>query len=130
MVVPSCDRSCRDSKIVEAIPSFVKKLYYLSPSAPQIKAEKRFLKDIKDFDAAYLWPGISLDAVKSVNKQNKPIICERVNSSQSQAKRILDDAYSRLGLEPQHTITPESIENQLGGWVVDCIVSAIAIINL
>ncbi|WP_194065173.1 glycosyltransferase family 4 protein [Tychonema sp. LEGE 07203] len=110
MVVPSCDRSCRDSNIVEAIPSFLKKLYYLSPSAPQIKAEKRFLKDIKDFDAAYLWPGISLDVVKSVNNQNKPIFAERVNGLQSQAKRILDDAYSRLGLEPQHEITPEKIQ--------------------
>ncbi|MGB3265724.1 MAG: glycosyltransferase family 4 protein [Microcoleus sp.] len=110
MVVPSCDRSCRDSNIIEAIPSFLKKLYYLSPSLPQIKAEKRFLKDIKDFDAAYLWPGISLDVVNSVNKQNKPIFAERVNGLQSQAKRILDDAYSRLGLEPQHEITPETIQ--------------------
>lgn len=112
MVVPSCDRPCRGSNLVEAIPSFLNKLYYRNPSLPKIKAEKRFLKDIKDFDVAYLWPGISSDTAKSVNKYNKPIFFERVNSCQSESKRILDDAYSRLGLEPQHTITPESIQDE------------------
>ena len=110
MVVPSCDRSCRGPNVVEAIPSFLTKLYYCSPSLPKITAEKRFLKDIKDFDVAYLWPGISLDTVKSVNKQSKPIFLERVNSCQRQAKSILDDAYSRLELQPQHVITPETIQ--------------------
>ncbi|MEG4810736.1 glycosyltransferase family 4 protein [Microcoleus sp. F8-D3] len=110
MVVPSCDRSCRDSNIVEAIPSFLTQLYYRSPSLPRIKAEKRFLKDIKNFDVAYLWPGISLDTVKNVNKQSKPIFWERVNNCQREAKSILDDAYSRLELQPQHDITPEKIQ--------------------
>ncbi|WP_370588946.1 glycosyltransferase family 4 protein [Tychonema sp. LEGE 06208] len=112
MVVPSCDRECRGPNVVEAIPSFLTKLYYRSPSLPIIKTEKRFLKDFKDFDLAYLWPGISLDFVKRVNKQNKPIVLERVNSYQSESKRILDDAYSRLGLEPQHNVTPENIQDE------------------
>ncbi|WP_333318435.1 glycosyltransferase family 4 protein [Microcoleus sp. B4-C1] len=112
MVVPSCDSSCRDSNIVEAIPSLLKKLYYRSDSAPKIKAEKHFLKDIKNFDVAYLWPGLSVDTVKSVNKQSKAIFLERVNTCQRQAKSILDDAYSRLELQPQHTITPETIKNE------------------
>ncbi|MBE9185683.1 glycosyltransferase family 4 protein [Microcoleus sp. LEGE 07076] len=112
MVVPSCDRECRAPNVVEAIPSFLKKLYYLSPSVPKIKTEKRFLKDIKDFDVAYLWPGLSVDIVKNVHKHSKPIFIERVNSYQSESKRILDDACSRLGLEPQHTITPKSIQDE------------------
>lgn len=112
MVVPSCDGSCRGSNMVEAIPSFLKKLYYCSPTLPKIKAEKRFLKDLKDFDVAYLWPGTSFDTVKSVNKHNKPIFLERVNTCQRQAKSILDDAYSRLGLQPQHDITPETIQKE------------------
>jgi glycosyltransferase involved in cell wall biosynthesis len=112
MVVPSCDRPCRGSNLVEAIPSFLNKLYYRNPSLPKIKAEKRFLQDIKDFDVAYLWPGISSETVKSVNKYNKPIFFEQVNSCQSEAKIILDDAYSRLGLEPQHDITPEQIQDE------------------
>lgn len=112
MVVPSCDRSCRGSNIVEAIPSFLTKLYYRSPSLPKIKAEKRFLKDLKDFDLAYLWPTTSPDTVKSVYNHSKPIFLERVNSSQKQTKSILDDAYSRLGLQPQHPITLETIQNE------------------
>ncbi|MEG5035224.1 glycosyltransferase family 4 protein [Microcoleus sp. AT3-D2] len=112
MVVPSCDRECRGPNVVEAIPSFLTKLYYRSPNLPIIKTEKRFLKDFKDFDLAYLWPGISLDFVKRVNKQSKPIVLEGVNSYQGEAKIILDDAYSRLGLEPQHSITPENIQDE------------------
>ena len=112
MVVPSCDRECRGPNVVEAIPSFLTKLYYRSPSLPIIKTEKRFLKDIKDFDVAYLWPGLSLDTIKNVHKHSKPIFWERVNSCTSEAKRVLDDAYSRLGLEPQHNITPESIQDE------------------
>lgn len=112
MVVPSCDPECRGPNVVEAIPSLVKKLYYLSPSLPIVKTEKRFLQDFKDFDIAYLWPGISLDFVKRVNKQNKPIVLEAVNSYQGAAKIILDDAYSGLGLEPQHNITPENIQDE------------------
>ena len=112
MVVPSCDRACRGSNIVEAIPPLLKKLYYRLPSAPKIKAEKRFLKDIKDFDAAYLWPGLSLDTVKRVNNHRKPIFFEAVNTCQSQAKNTLDDAYSRLELQPQHEITLETIQEE------------------
>ncbi|MEG4276518.1 glycosyltransferase family 4 protein [Microcoleus sp. MON1_C1] len=59
-----------------------------------------------------MWPGISLDTVRSVNQQSKPIFWERVNSCQRQAKSILDDAYSRLGLQPQHAITPEKIQKE------------------
>jgi glycosyltransferase involved in cell wall biosynthesis len=110
MVVPSCDRPYRGPNMVEAIPPFLTKLYYRSPNAPRIKAEKLFLKDIKDFDIAYLWPGLSLDTLKTVKKYNKPILWERVNTTEKQAKSILDDAYFRLGLEPQHDITPETIQ--------------------
>ena len=54
MVVPNCERSLRGSNIVEAIPSLLKKIYYRSANAPRGMAQKRFLKDLKDFDAAYL----------------------------------------------------------------------------
>lgn len=112
MIVPSCDRSYRGSNIVEAIPSFLQPLFYRSPSLPQIATEKRFLKELKAFDAAYLWPAPSLDTVKSIRKQNKPIFFELVNTAQKQSKSILDDAYSRLGLQPQHSITPETIQKE------------------
>lgn len=109
MVVPSCDRPCRGSYIVEAIPTLLTKVYYRFPSLPKNEAEKRFLKDFKDFDAAYLWPGISQETVKSLSKYNKPIFYERVNTYQRQAKSVLDRAYFSLGVESQHQITEETI---------------------
>ena len=110
MVVASCDSPCRGSHVVEAIPTLLTKVYYLFPSWPKNEAEKRFIKDLKDFDAAYLWPGISQETVKSVSKHNKPIFYERVNTYQRQAKTVLDRAYCSLGVESQHLITEETIQ--------------------
>lgn len=112
MVVPSCDPSCRGPNLVEAIPPLIKGLYYRSDNAPRNMAEKRFLRDIKDFDTGYLWPGTSLETFRKVKKINKPIFLERINCYTGKAKRILDDAYTRLGVHPQHQITPESIQQE------------------
>ncbi|MFB8791638.1 MAG: glycosyltransferase family 4 protein [Potamolinea sp.] len=112
MVVPSCDPSCRGTNLVEAVPQFLKPLYYRSANAPRIMAEKRFLQDIKNFDAAYLWMATSGETFRKVKQSNVPIFLERINCHQGKAKRILDQAYQRLGIEPQHTITPETISEE------------------
>jgi glycosyltransferase involved in cell wall biosynthesis len=112
MVVPSCDPPCRGYNIVEAVPSFLTKLYYRFPNVPKNLSEKRFLKDIKDFDVAYFWPSISYETTKIVHNHNKPIFFEIVNSAERQAKSILDNAYFRLGLEPQHSISAETIQEE------------------
>lgn len=90
----------------------IKWLSYRSGDAPKIIAEKRFLKDLKDFDVAYLWPATSLETFRKVKKVGIPIFLERFNCYQGKAKRILDDAYTRLGVPPQHSITPEEIQKE------------------
>ncbi len=54
MVVPNCEPSCRGQNLVEAISQYLKWLYYRSADKPRDCTEKRFLRDLKDFDAAYL----------------------------------------------------------------------------
>lgn len=112
MVVPSCEPPYRGPDMVEAIPSFLKWLYYRSPDAPRAIAEKRFLRDLKKFDAAYLWPATSLETFKRVKKIGKPIVLERINCYTGTAKRILDDAYTRLGMYPDYWNTPEKIQQE------------------
>jgi glycosyltransferase involved in cell wall biosynthesis len=112
MVVPNCERSLRGSNIVEAVPSLLKKLYYRSANAPTGIAQKRFLKDLKDFDAAYLWPATSVGTFKAVKQLDKPIFLERFNCYTGKAKRLLDEAYQRLGVQPQHIITFDHILNE------------------
>lgn len=112
MVVPSCEPLCREPNLVEAIPPFFKWWYYRSADAPRAMAEKRFLRDIKDFDAVYLWPATSLETFRKVKQTGQPIFLERINCYMGKAKHILDDAYTRLGVHPQHTITSDSIQQE------------------
>jgi glycosyltransferase involved in cell wall biosynthesis len=112
MVVPSCEPFCRQPNLVEAIPPSLKWFYYRLNDAPKRLTEKRFLKDMRDYDGAYLWPTTSLEIFRKVKKLDKPIILERINCYQGKAKRILDDAYKRVGLHPQHLITPERIQQE------------------
>ena len=112
MVVPSCEPSCRGSHIVEGVPPLLKWLFYQRADTPRIMAEKRFLRDLKNFDAAHIWPGISLETFKGAKKLDKPIFWERINCYTAKSKRILDEAYTRLGMHPQHEITSDSIQQE------------------
>jgi glycosyltransferase involved in cell wall biosynthesis len=109
MVVPNCSPSCRRPNLQEAIPRILKPLCYRSANAPRAITEKRFLQDLENFDAAYIWPDTSLSTIKAIKKRGIPIILERINCYQGKAKRILDDAYKRLGLNPRHLIKFEDI---------------------
>jgi hypothetical protein len=112
MVVPNCAPSCRRPNLVEAVPRYLKWLYYRSPDWPRDLTEKRFLRDIKDFDAIYLWPNTSIETFRKVKQQSKPIFLERINCYTKQAKFIIDDASSRLGVAPQHKITADMIQQE------------------
>jgi glycosyltransferase involved in cell wall biosynthesis len=112
MVVPNCAPSCRRPNLVEAVPRYLKWLYYRSDDWLRDFTEKRFLRDIKDFDAIYLWPNTSIETFRKVKQQSKPIFLERINCYTKQAKFIIDDASSRLGIAPQHTITADMIQQE------------------
>lgn len=112
MVVPNCVPSCRGQNLVEAIPQYLKWLYYRIPDKPRECAEKRFLRDLNDFDATYLWPNTSIETFRKVKERSKPIFLERINCYTKEAKSIADDAYHQLGIEPQHNITAAIIQQE------------------
>jgi glycosyltransferase involved in cell wall biosynthesis len=115
MVFGSCDPICRVPNMVEAIPPIIQPLYYRLFKSNDLRKsiiEKRFLKDLQNFDCAYLWPGISPETFRKVKEKGKPIVIERINTFTGNSKRILDEAYKKLGLSPQHTITPETIKQE------------------
>lgn len=112
MVVPNCEPSCRGQNLVESVPRYLKWLYYRSADTPRECAEKLFLRDFKDFDAIYLWPNTSIETFRKVKQENKPIFLERINCYTKEARFILDDAYRRLGIAPQHPITAGMIQEE------------------
>ncbi|MBD2329065.1 glycosyltransferase family 4 protein [Alkalinema sp. FACHB-956] len=95
-----------------SIPDRFKGIYYRLRIDQKV-TEKNFLKQLKNYDAAYIWPAISVNTFLRARKQNKPIFLERVNCFQGFSKEILDDAYQRLGLIPQHGITDEMVQDEI-----------------
>jgi hypothetical protein len=97
---------------VEAVPRYLKWLYYPSADRPRDCTEKRFLRDVKDFDAIYLWPNNLIETFRKLKQQSKPIFWERINCYTKQAKFIIEDACSRLGVAPQHQSTADMIQEE------------------
>ncbi|MDX2243515.1 MAG: glycosyltransferase [Leptolyngbyaceae cyanobacterium bins.302] len=110
MIVPSCEPYLRQPAITEAVSPLLRWYYYKQNGLPKRKAEKLFLKKLKHFDAAYIWPGISLETTRQAKAISKPIFLERVNCFTGHSKQILDDAYARIGLKPTHPNTLETVE--------------------
>ncbi|MCG2633194.1 glycosyltransferase family 4 protein [Bradyrhizobium sp. WYCCWR 13023] len=108
VVTPTCEPYLREKQFVEAVPYILRKFCYQIPSAAAFASETRFIRSLDQFDAVYLFPGFSQWVLKKVANEAKPIFLERINCHTVTAKTILDEAYSRLGLEPCHTITVES----------------------
>jgi glycosyltransferase involved in cell wall biosynthesis len=59
--------------------------------------------------AAYIWPDASIDAIRELKRANVRSFREMINCHRGTAKRILDDAYARVGVAPNHTITEASV---------------------
>jgi glycosyltransferase involved in cell wall biosynthesis len=54
---------------------------------------------------AYFWPGAPTKLVRYARAHGLLTVREMINTHTATAKRILDDAYARLGLPPDHKIT-------------------------
>lgn len=61
---------------------------------------------------AHFFPSPSLSLLRRLRAENCLIIREMINSFRGTAKAILDEAYDRVGLKPNHGITETSIEEE------------------
>lgn len=75
-------------------------------------ADKIFLKRMKHYDIAYLWPGCSLDVFTKLKQKQKKIVIECVNCHQQVAKNILDNESALLGGLSTHSITEADIDEE------------------
>lgn len=113
MVVPSCDATLRQPRMTEAVSPFLRWYYYKQGELPRKMAENLFLRKLQQFDAAYIWPGISLKTMQKARSFSKPIFLERVNCFTGLSKQILDEGYTQLGLKPTHQANLKSIRAEL-----------------
>ncbi|EMR14354.1 glycosyl transferase group 1 [Methylophaga lonarensis MPL] len=99
------------------LPRFLNRLATKLFSEQSLKkfTERRFIRMMKHYDVAHLWPGISVDTVQRVKFMGKVIVMECVNCHQSVAKSILDTESQRLGGVVTNTISQDDIkfENEL-----------------
>ncbi len=111
------------ARIVQALPLWGRVIPYRL--APQLKTfgadqvERTFLKRLSSKNlpansAAYIFPDASIPVLEQLRRQGVPIFREMINCHRATAKRILDDAYDRVGRPPTHGVTSElvSIENE------------------
>lgn len=108
--------SVSPADIVEILPSWARHRYIpfrWVRSLAMRKIEEAFLsrsvKSKAQVDGAYIWPDPSLKTVNELKRSGILVFREMINCHRGTAKRILDDAYRRLGVPPGHTITEESV---------------------
>jgi glycosyltransferase involved in cell wall biosynthesis len=98
----------------DAVPPLLKGLAYrLRPYAAISRySERVFLRSLRPGEVAYLFPGASLDTYRRVKERGHTLVVERINCHTGTAKRILDDAYGRLGQPPKHGVNETMVRQE------------------
>jgi glycosyltransferase involved in cell wall biosynthesis len=125
LLVPASDPAGRHRFTRNAIPWLFKSLVYrMLGNSSRIAdfAARKFLRMLRPGDIAYIWPGSPLWMYPEVRARGCTLLMERINCHRATARRILDDAYQRLGLEPAHGLTDagtaeESAKLAMADWV-------------
>jgi len=114
LVQPASDREARLPFTRDAVPPWLKGLAYRLRSVDAVNryAEKAFLRLLRPGDVAYLWPGVSMPTHHRVKERGHTLVLERFNCHTGTARRILDDAYARIGLRPGHGITEAMVREE------------------
>ena len=61
---------------------------------------------------AYFWPGAPLSLIRHARKRGFWAVREMINTCRAHAKPVLDEAYDRLGLQPDHKITQDFVDRE------------------
>lgn len=111
LYAPSAEAGISSSRFRPALGPLARKMFYrFSREKTSVeKAVEHILKHESNSRYVYLWAGLSLGVFKQFHRRGSTIIVERTNCHQATARRILDEAYTRLGLRPAHGISEESI---------------------
>src|SRR5579872_3315497 len=101
----------------EVLPRFARHLpVRLTQNWAYREIEGAFLDRISKSNSAtravHVWPDPSLAMMQELKRRGVTIFREMINSHRGTAKRILDEAYDRLGVVPQHGISAESVQTE------------------
>lgn len=117
IVTPRAQRALPPVQLIEVLPDWARYIPYRCVRRWVGRTiEGVFLSSIDDFQskrsAAYLWPDASLKTIKELKRRGVTVFREQFNCHTGTAKRILDHAYERLGVEPAHGITAEKVDSE------------------
>jgi glycosyltransferase involved in cell wall biosynthesis len=114
LMQPASDPEARRDFTRDAVPRCLKKLVYRLRTAEAVNrySEKAFLRSLRPGDVVYLWPGVTLPTYQRVKDRGHKLLIERINCHTATAKRILDDAFARLKLPPEHNVTEAMVREE------------------
>lgn len=115
LMVPSSEPSGRRAFTRDAVPPPLRRVTYkfkILRDRVDVLLAARFLRWIKAGEIAYLWPSCPISVFRELKRRGNRIVTERINCHTAVAKRILDDAYARLGRPPAHGITDAMIATE------------------
>lgn len=86
------------------------------------RTERLFLREI-DGSSAYLWSEVTLDIARVLKQRGVRVIREKFNCHKAYSRRILEEAYARIGVSAKHgldeaRISKEREELSLADWIM------------
>jgi len=123
LYTPRATWSQRDRNVRQALPRYLRYLpWSMSRGQGGKDTERLFLNELGDA-AAYLWSEVSIETARSLRERRAKVIREKYNCHKAFSRRILEDAYGRMGVPAQHglddaRIAKEREELALADWIV------------
>ncbi|MCL2645690.1 MAG: glycosyltransferase family 4 protein [Phycisphaerales bacterium] len=127
MVVPSASKAGRRPFLMQAISPLWQAIgYRVDQWWPCVNrfTEWRFERLMEEGDIVHLWPGVSIHLYRAIKRRGGDgrLVTERINCHRATTRRILDEAYARMGWRPSHGITDAAIQDErdklaLTDWV-------------
>lgn len=117
LVTPRAQWALPSVKLVQVLPNWARYIPYRYVRGWVGRTiEGVFLSSIDESQskraAAYLWPDASLDTIQELKRRGVTVFREQFNCHTGTAKRILDQAYERLGVGAAHGITSEKVDRE------------------
>ncbi len=97
---PGCAPGIERPYLRRAVPSLASRLLYrANPSGVWLHRllERTYLRALLPGDIAYLWPSTTIGLHERLSERGVPVVLERINSHRANARRLLTEAYARLG---------------------------------
>ncbi len=85
---------------------------FLSPLLLARYTERRFLRNLRRGDIAYIWPGNSLEIFRKAKEKGCIVVAENINTHQATAKAILSAEYQRLAIKDMCKIGIADIQDE------------------